>query len=116
LLQVDLASGPGDTLLGFGAEMLGLSQDAFLEKLKTSELSFKGPVVLGEFLKREEVESIGVNPRLRIALVRADKERSLRFEDVSTPPSGVAPMLLIAPDGAPLAVTTVKLDLLGGAR
>lgn len=116
LLQVDIASGPGETRIGFGPEMLGVSQDDFLSKLKTSDLNFKGPVALGELFRRDEVGSIGVNPAQRMALVRTDGQRTLRFENISIVPSGVAPMLLIAPDGAPLALTTVKLDLLGGAR
>jgi hypothetical protein len=116
LLQVDLSSGPGETRIGFSAEMLGVSQDDFLSKLKTSELNFKGPVALGEFFRKEEIGSIGANPAQRMALVRADGERSLKFENISAPPSGTAPMVLFAPDGSPLALTTVKLDLLGGAR
>jgi hypothetical protein len=116
LLQVDLSSGPGETRIGFGAEMLGVSQEDFLSKLKTSELNFKGPVALGEFFRKEEIGSIGANPAQRMALVRADGERSLKIENISAPPSGIAPMILVAPDGAPLALTTVKLDLLGGAR
>lgn len=116
LLQLDVISGPGETRVGFGPEMLGVSQDEFPSKLKTGELNFKWPVALGAFVKEDEVSSIGVNSAQTIALVLADKERSLRFENVSAPPSGVAAMLLIAPDGSPLALTTVKLDLLGGAR
>jgi hypothetical protein len=115
LLQVDLSSGPGETRIGFGPEMVGVSQEAFISGLKSSDLNFKGPVALGELFRKEEVGSIGANPAQRIALVRAEGERSLRFENISAP-SGVAPMILIAPDGAPLGLTTVKLDLLGGQR
>jgi len=115
LLQVDFSSGPGETRIGFGAEMLGISQDDFLSKLKTSELNFQGPVPLGELFKRDDVGSMGANPAQRMALVRADGERSLRFENIPAP-SGVAPMILVAPDGAPLGLTTVKLDLLGAVR
>jgi hypothetical protein len=115
MLQVDLISGPGETRVGFGAKMFGVSQEMFVEKLKVSELDFKGPIPLKGYLKEDELRSVGADPNQIIALVRANPERSLRLE-TSVAPSGVAPMLLIAPDGAALAVATVKLDLLGGAR
>jgi hypothetical protein len=102
MLQVDLISGPGETRVGFGAKMFGVSQEMFVEKLKVSELDFKGPIPLRGYLKEDELRLIGADPNQIIALVRANTERSLRFE-TSVAPSGVAPMLLIAPDGAALA-------------
>jgi hypothetical protein len=115
-LEVDVSSGPGEIRVGFGPDIAGVSQDKFFEKLKTSELDFQGPVTLGDFDKRDDLRPLGVNPAVKIALVRAERERTLKFEDLSAAPSGVAAMILIAPDGAPLALTTVRLDILGGAR
>jgi hypothetical protein len=114
-LQVDLATGPGDTRVGFGPEMLGATSESFIQTLKMRDLDFRGPTPLGELLKQEDFRAIGVDPRYRIALVRVSGERSLVFENMPAP-SGITPMVLLAPDGAPLGLTTVKLDLLGGAR
>jgi hypothetical protein len=112
LLQVDLSSGPGETRIGLGPETLGVSEEAFFYQLKIRELNFKGPVPLQKLIRLDEVGSIGAKPVQNVFLVRADRERSLRFENVSIAPSQAAPMLLIAPDGSPLAVTTIKLDQL----
>ncbi|MGY4305171.1 hypothetical protein ACVIJ6_002414 [Bradyrhizobium sp. USDA 4369] len=114
-LQVDLATGPGDIRVGFGAEMLGATSESFVQSLKTRDLDFRGPMPLGELLKQEDFRAIGFDPRYLVALVRINGGRSLMIENALAP-SGVTPMLLLAPDGAALGLTTVKLDLLGSTR
>jgi hypothetical protein len=94
---------------------MGATSESFTQILKTRDLDFRGPVPVGELLKGEDFNAIGVDPRYRIALVRVSGGRSLTFESMSAP-SGTAPMVLVAPDGSPLGLTIVKLDLLGGAR
>jgi hypothetical protein len=114
-LEVNLLTGPADTRVGFGPEMIGATSDSFIQTLKTRDLDFRGPVSVGELLKREDFNAIGVDPRYRVALVRVNGGRSLMFEGTSAP-SGTTPMVLVAPDGSPLGLTIVKLDLLGGVR
>jgi hypothetical protein len=116
MLQVELTSGPGDTRVGLGPEALGITQETFYSKLRSSDLKFEGPVPLYKFMREEETKSIEANPVQNVVLIRANGEYSLRFENISVAPSGVTPMLLIAPDGAPLGLTIIKLDLLSGAK
>jgi hypothetical protein len=59
LLQVELTSGPGETQVGLGPQTLGISEESFYAKLKSSDLRFKGPVPLekscsGKKLQRSE--------------------------------------------------------------
>ncbi len=116
MLQIEFTSGPGETRVGLGPEGLGIAEDTLYSKLKSSDLKFEGPVPLEKLVRQEETQSIGTNPAQKVILIRANGEHSLRFENISVAPSGVAPMLLIAPDGARLALAGIKLDLLSGAR
>lgn len=114
-LQVDLVSGPGDTRVGFGPEVLSTTSENFVQALKARNLDFRGPMPLGEFLKHQDFNAIGVSPRYQVALVRVEGSRSLVIDSASAP-LGVTPMLLVGPDGSTLGLTMIKLDLLSGAK
>jgi hypothetical protein len=116
LLQVELTSGPGDTQVGLGPQTLGISEETFYAKLKSSELRFKGPFPLEKIVLRRESAAIGANPAQDVIFIRANGEHSLRFENISAAPTGVTPMLLVDPNGQPLGLTSIKLDLLTSAK
>jgi hypothetical protein len=115
-LQVDFASGPEETRVGLAFEALGIPQETFFSKLRSNDFDFKGPFALKQFVRENEISSIGAKPEQNLVLVRANRQRSLTFEDISVAPSGDAPMVLIGPDGAALALTNIRLDQLSGAR
>lgn len=116
LLQVELTSGPGDMQIGLGPQTLGISEETFYSKLKSSDLKFKGPIPLEKIVLKQETAAIGANPAQDVILIFANGEHSLRFENISVAPSGVTPMLLVAPNGQPLGLTSIKLDLLTGPK
>lgn len=112
LLQVDITSGPGETRVGLGPQTIGITQETFYANLKRSDLSFKGPIPLEKVVLREETKAIGADPKQDVILVQANGQHSLRFENVSIAPSGITPLILIAPDGKPLGLTGINLDSL----
>jgi hypothetical protein len=115
VLQLDVTSGPGEVRVGLGLGPLGMIREALFSQSESRSLKFEGPIRLEKLVREDETKSMGVNPDQNVVVINAG-DYSLKFGDISVAPSGATPMLLIAPDGKPLALTSIKLDLLGSAK